>query len=461
MFWIAGLLAFIALALFLGKASVDEVPDRGKLQLANVTSILAGKPLLVTQRPPLYGLLLAALAKLEGVRVEPQVQDAREYGNADFFPVAVDLYSPRFLRAVTWLQLFLLFSVAAIVVITIRATGLGVGWSILGLLIFAAIAQEYQIDVLFESAFTSLFLAATIYACVAWVGGRAGLAGLVVAALGASLAALSHAVFQLLGPFLIVWLSLWVRNPAGRRKVRQLAVAMLLSFLLLVGGVSAYNLKRHGFFGLSSALGTGIGTKTWSFMERAAPSYPDSGERFIAMRDNVLEKYYEHTGVYWGRDAGEWLMHERGMTYIAANKYLLKYNLLAIRRAIDLYLLEVIKSLVLFFFPAYPPVPALLRFPFFALKLAVFAVFAGICAYVTLFRTPFRSPDPAHDNPLRDLTLIIAIGTFFYGAIIICACDMGKPGQRASLLFILAIVVPLGVEMWRQDSKRSLAVAVL
>jgi hypothetical protein len=453
MFLMAGLIAFLILAYSIGQASVDEVPDRGKLHLANATAFLDGKPLSVTQRPPLYGLLLAGLARLEGVRVEPQANDAREYGNIESFPVAIDLYSAGFLRSVLWLQLLLLLAVAWMVVITIKASGVSPGWSLLGLLIFAAIAPEYRVDILFDSVFTSLLVAVTVYASVAWVGGRVGMAGLVAAGVSASLAALSHAVFQLLGPFLIVWLYLWVRDAAGRRKVQQLAVSILISFLLLVGSVSAYNRSRHGFFGLSSALGSGLGTKTWSFVERAAPYYPEAGARFVDMRDQLLLKYYEHTGVYWGRSACEWLMQERGMNYVAANKYLLQFNLTAIRRANDQYLAEVVKSLVLFFFPAYPPGPALLRFAYFAVKLALFGIFAVTCVYMIVFRSLFGNRDPARGNSIRDLTLITAVGTFLYGATIICACDMGKPGQRASVLFLLAIVVPLGLEMWWKERK--------
>jgi len=39
--------------------------------------------------------------------------------------------------------------------------------------------------------------------------------------------------------------------------------------------------------------------------------------------------------------------------------------------------------------------------------------------------------------------LAAAIAIFIYAALVVCAADMGKPGQRAPVLFIIPVVLPL------------------
>jgi hypothetical protein len=48
-------------------------------------------------------------------------------------------------------------------------------------------------------------------------------------------------------------------------------------------------------------------------------------------------------------------------------------------------------------------------------------------------------------EPRTELVLVAAIGMFLYAAFIVCAADMGKPGQRAPILFVIPIVLALSL----------------
>ncbi len=442
---IISLVVLFGLAIAFGQAVVEDPGDRGKLHLANATAMLSGQSSPVTQRPPLYGATLALLARMASVSPYPQRLDAEEYGNINSFPVASGLYSKRFLRLVLWVQLLILIVTAWLVVITLRLVGASLGWALLALAIFAILSPEAPPDILSETLLTGLLLALALCGFAAWVTGRMSPSALLLVGISSSLAALSHAVFQLLPLFLTAVLYFPVRSAMGRTKARHMAASLLLCWLLIVGGMSAYNLQKHRFFGLSAVLGSGLGTKTWSFMERAAPEYPGVAPVFIGMRNDLLVPFFEHTGVYWGAEACKWLMTERGMSYVSANKYLLQFNLTAIRHGNEVYPIEVLKSLVLFFVPAFPyQVPGPSRFVYYLCKALVFLVFAGACAYrITLWLLSGSRKGGTAKDPRAELVLAAAIGIFLYAAVVVCSADIGRPGQRASVLFTIPIVLAL------------------
>jgi hypothetical protein len=361
--------------------------------------------------------------------------------------VAVDLYSKTFLRVVLWFQLLLLIAPAWLVVLTLRFAGVGMGWAFLALLVFAASSPETAANVLFDTLLTGFLLALGLCALTAWLTSRMGLPALLLAAISFSLAALSHAVFQLIAVFLTAILYIPLRRSMGPAKASQMAASLLLCWLVFVGGMSAYNLKQHQFFGLSAVMGSGIGTKTWPFIERIAPFYPDVDPVFVGMRDKLLREYYEHTGVYWGDPACQWLMKERGLSYVAANKYLLKFNISAIRHGNEVYPPEVLKSLVLFLTPAFPyQVPGAARFVYYLAKALIFFIFIAACTYrITGWVISGGRKLLDGSEPRTELVLVAAIGMFLYAAFIVCAADMGKPGQRAPILFVIPIVLALSL----------------
>ena len=92
--------------------------------------------------------------------------------------------------------------------------------------VLALLAPEAPANVLFDSLLTAFLLALSFCEWTAWLAGGQRIGALLLAAIAWSLAALSHAVFQLLPFFLIVLLYIPVTRRLGGRQTRRMLASL-------------------------------------------------------------------------------------------------------------------------------------------------------------------------------------------------------------------------------------------
>ena len=145
------------------------------------------------------------------------------------------------------------------------------------------------------------------------------------------------------------------------------------------------------------------------------------------------------------------------MSYVSANKYLLRFNLLAIKRGNELDLQEVLRSVVRYLIAAYPyESPRRLRLAYYLVKTAIFLVFVLSCGrWIGLWLRSRGQRLLRPEEAQVELVLAMAIGIFLYATAITCTADMGKPSQRGPVLFSIPIVLGLMMVKRRSNIRNS------
>jgi hypothetical protein len=441
--WQNIIVVFIAFSLFLLWLLVFQYAkpmggaDMGRLLLAGATSILVENDYTVTQRPPFYSYLLAALGYVQGIDKSKTVTLARDLGNVEGLQVAQGFREVGYRRSILLFQGILWMATLLLVLKISQSAGLSSAMMLL--LFLMTLIPSSWIFVLFihDAVLSQLLLVAGICGFALSIKEGLAMRPLVVAGICFGLSGLSRSTFQLLPIFLILILSVPILRNYGTRKYVKFVVVVLIPWVLLVGSWSVRNYNRFGFFGVSSVLGSALCTKTTNFLEKAQPFFPDVVPAFLSIR--------QEKGDRWGGQAVKWLMMNKAMTYIQANQLLARVNLKAILSSPILYSYEVAQSLLYFHLPYVPRWPLLIRTPALAAEALLILCFLVLTILWCGFHILSRISPLVHRSlwTTEDSLIACVQSIYWYTAFISSAIDFGKPEHRAPVELLIPLAILL------------------
>ena len=278
-------------------------------------------------------------------------------------------------------------------------------------------------------------------------------------------AALVRPVYQGLLPFLALAFAILavssMQSPVPRAAIARKAGVLLAAWGVIVGGYAVANSARFGWFGVTPSLGFHLSTKTIGFVERLPEEYAGVREILVRARDaELVKRGGTHTGTQAIWSARDELREATGLSEPELSSFLVRMNLVLIRRAPIEYLQDVARSCAVYWFPAAGRLAAMdsamLRWLWIALHGALvlilaleLAVVAGLASISAVLR---RVPASRawHANRHQLFTFGLALAIVFYTMALSCFLDIGEPRQRrpTDALFVTACV--LGLAIWRQ-----------
>lgn len=423
--------------------------DTGMLYLSGATILSKGDPYPFLQRAPLYPAFLAGLGFFTGAGKTPAKPLAGEYGNPKLHPVADGFLTPAFLRLAFVAQLLLYGLSVLFVADTLRVAGLPARW-IMAASLACLLSPGWALAWEIHDHLLNLFLitAGVVALARAWRG-PTHLPWIAASSLAFALSGLSRPTFQLLSPVLLAILVIpWLLR-FGRRSTLALSLLMLTPWSLLCLGWSIRNHKRHGVFGVTGSFGLALSSKASPYLERAGPAYADVMPVFLMMRDERLVNSPDHVPYAWSNAACHWLLAEKHMSYVEADRYLARMATAAIRNAPLRYVRSVFDSMVSFCWPRTPfERGGAIRFLYAIFDFLLIASFLGVTviwiSFHLLARFAFRK-----EAPLTPVDLLIAIvaAVFSYAMAVSSVVDNSDSLHRVSIQFLPMLATALA--MWR------------
>ncbi|MBC8172167.1 MAG: hypothetical protein H7X77_10860, partial [Anaerolineae bacterium] len=264
-------------------------PDDGLLHLAGATSLLRDGDYPIVQRPPLYSLLLTALAFTQSIDPANTTPSAQELGSITTFDVAQGLLQPGYLRLILWIQLIMWAATLLLLAFALRS--LTIGWrGVYVAVILSFVPSSWRMTGLVSEAILCQFLL-----MLGMVGLIKALTGArswsIIAGVSFALLAFAKPTFQLLSPvllILIVLMFIWQHRQRDWRPLLPLSLGLLLPWVIIVGGWSLHNQATHGFLGMSGVGGVALSTRTALYLERAAATYPEEVAIFQGIRNQLF-----------------------------------------------------------------------------------------------------------------------------------------------------------------------------
>lgn len=311
-------------------------------------------------------------------------------------------------------------------------------------------------------------LAAGFGSLVLWRTSGHG-AWIIAGGLALAFCAIVRPVYQLLSPAVAAALILWSLaswRGAGVSRRFHGAAMLLLTWLAVVGGIAMFNQVRFGWFGLAPSAGFHLSTKTIALVERLPDEYAAVREILVRARDTeLIRRGGTHTGTQAIWRAQAELAQVTGLSMPELSRYLVRMNLVLIRRAPVEYLQEVARSLASYWFPASGRLAAMdstaLRLFWSGLHAALFAAFLvqlAILVAVAAIAITFRGAG-AGARPLRiritevqSFAYTLAMTIVLYTMILSCTLDIGEPRQRRSSEAIFVAAVAIGLLVWRRTA---------
>lgn len=150
----------------------------------------------------------------------------------------------------------------------------------------------------------------------------------------------------------VLLLALFLGNHRQKRKL-IISIASTVTFsVIVVGGYAAQNYRRFDYFGLTPLLGFNLSTRTVRVVERLPDEYAEIREVLIEGRDrHLVARHGSHTGVMYIWYEIPKLEQITGLDKPSLSNYMLKLNLMLIRKAPLEYLKEVSRAMSSFWFP--------------------------------------------------------------------------------------------------------------
>lgn len=313
-------------------------------------------------------------------------------------------------------------------------------------------------------------LALTVACFIIWLRNRRTIY-LVITSSAIGYSALTRPTYQALS--LVIVLS--VLPLAGylgclnRREMIRAALSLIAVSAILVGGLSAFNYSRFGYFGITPLLGYNLSTRTVRFWDRLS----DNEDRvvkdvLIKTRDSeLISPGSSHTGLQSIYAARPEIIRLTGMSRIEASRYLVRMNLNLIMRAPLNYLQEVGCALGgSYWFPANSSLAnmnsrviqmiwSLLHFMIIGCFLTTGLFLSGALADSFLkARLTELDPSPLpSETKYQILTYCLAGTIVIYTMIISCAIDIGDPRFRLPTDCLILLMVFLAPMLWMRLAK--------
>lgn len=452
------LIAALLITRYFGQANPGGKDD-GLLHLAGATAILHYGDYPIVQRPPLYSLILAALAIITSAVTDETTPAAQELGSIITFEVADGLLEPDFLKAAFCLNLLLWIGTTSLLVATLRYLNIHWRWVYAAVLVAFIPSSWRMVGSVSETTLCQFLIVVGVFCLVRTklvgfhaINGSAeqtplqNMLWLFFAGTAFALAGFTRATFQFLVPVVTMALFITSRRVGAQVPVPlQIIAFMFLPWLILVGGWSLHNQTRHGFLGVSGVGGVALSTRTAFYLERAAANFPEEAEIFSQIRNQTfVDEANKNDVVYWGARASNWLMANRDMSYLDANRFLTSFNLSAIRAAPLNYVDVVANSLVNFHFPGVNAEwPAGSRLLWSAAEFAVMGAFVLLSLLWLSLQLLALLKRLRLSWELTDNMITLLLIAFWYTALVSSAVDVGKPEHRMTIQVIVPMTIVL------------------
>jgi hypothetical protein len=166
----------------------------------------------------------------------------------------------------------------------------------------------------------------------AWAAGAGAITGLLI---------LTRPVFAYLVPLTAVWLAF-----ACDRRRGAAAIAFLLPPVLLVGGLSLYNLRHVGVFTPSTMTGFFLSQHVGGFVEETGDEDAVLRDIYLAHRARIRARYGSHGGTIWS--ALPEMMQRTHLTYAQLSQRWLRISLRLIATHPAAYLRSVAEAWIAF-----------------------------------------------------------------------------------------------------------------
>jgi hypothetical protein len=376
-------------------------------------------------------------------------------------------------RALFFLSLLLHFTSIWILASVLYSTGLTKTMlSLFGLLLLLPPYVEPAAYVMSENL-TGFMLVVGFGSFVLWLL-RGKTRWLVISALAIGYAGLTRPTYQALafamtGSLFVVPV-LWGWSPTIRMSTIKASLILICASIMLIGGCASVNYHKFDYFIVSPLMPINLSTRTARVIERLPDEYATVREALIRARDAALiQRGSDHIGSQYIQSAGviPELTDITGLQGPQLGKYLLRINLLLIRKAPLEYLYDVSSAFSGYWFPS-STILANMNSRFMQLLwgiihfclMGIFALtlvgFVGGLAYVMTYKQVAARSDSAL---LKELALsqlqgsvyILAGTIVMYTAFISCFFEMGQPRYRVPTDGLIILMAFLGTDLYRRS----------
>jgi hypothetical protein len=295
---------------------------------------------------------------------------------------------------------------------------------------------------------------------------------LVISALAIGYAGLTRPTYQALvfamtgSLFVVPVLRDW--SPTIRMSTIKASLILICASIILIGGYALMNYYKFGYFVVSPLMPRNLSTRTARVIERLPDEYATVREALIRARDAVLvQRGSDHIGSQYIDSAGviPELTDITGLQGPQLGKYLLRINLLLIRKAPLEYLYDVSRAFSGYWFPS-STILANMNSRFMQLLLVIIhfclmGIFAltlvgiiGGLPYLMMYK---RFAARSESALLTELTLsqlqgcvyILAGIIVMYTALISCFFETGQPRYRVPTDGLIVLMAFLGIDLYR------------
>lgn len=252
-------------------------------------------------------------------------------------------------KTVVWVGLVLHSAVTVLGVWIMGQAGLGKATRIAFAGVMSLPLYAQSAGILLTENLCEFVLAATIGLWWLAMRSQSGVAGC-LAGLSAAYCALVRPTYQLLPLLLVLFSAVGVvtsKKIDGKMRVRawMMAVAPAVGVLVILA-ISFVNLSRHGYFGITFALGGHLCNRTALFVERADAKWEPLRTYLIEARNQALVRGKSHTALEYQWDGWQQIKGKTGLTDVELAQRLLGMNLeLIVENPLE-YLAAVGKAMV-------------------------------------------------------------------------------------------------------------------
>jgi hypothetical protein len=243
------------------------------------------------------------------------------------------------------------------------------------------------------------------------------------------------------------------------------SLILICGSVVILASYAFVNYRSFGYFGVSPKLGLTLSIKTVRFIERLPDEYAAIREALIRGRNSELVSEASHTGYMYIWHTIPELSKITGLKYPAElSDYMLRVNLLLIKKAPLQYLEEVVLAFGSYWFPPSTPVANFYSRPVQLLwAVTHFCLIGGFAFNLTVLvgaaiyikRCKHFLP-PGIKLPLSELRLIgvqgliygLAATMVFYTAAVSCLIEVGDPRYRVPTDSLIVFMLFLGTHLW-------------
>ncbi len=373
-------------------------------------------------------------------------------------------------RALFFLSLLLHFASVWILASVLYATGgTRTMLSLFGLLLLLPPYVESAAYVMTENL-TEFMLVIGFGSFILWAL-RGKMLWLCISALAICYAGLTRPTYQALAfvmtgslfvtPVLLGW------SPALRKNMIKASVILICASVMLVGGYACINYLKFDYFGLSPLMPIALSSRTARVLEQLPDEYAAVREVLIRERDALLvARGSEHIGSGYlsNPDLRRELISITGLQSPQLEKYLLRLNVLLIRKAPLTYLYDVSCAFANFWFPSSTMLAnmnsrfmqllwGVIHFCLIGIFALTLVVFVGGLPYMLTYKRLLVRSDRAL---LRELTasqlqgcVYILAGTIvIYTALISSFFETGDPRYRVPTDGFIALMAFIGMDLY-------------